>query len=67
VAADGLMSYGADVADMSRQVGVYAGKILKGAKPADVPVTRSIEFEVAINLKTARALCIDVRPTPVIE
>ena len=48
---------------MFRQVGVYAGKILKGVKPADVPVTRSIKFEFAINLKTARALGIDVRPT----
>jgi len=61
------MSYGADVADMFRQVGVCTGKILKAAKPADGPVTRSIKFEFAINLKTPRALGIDVRPTLVIE
>jgi hypothetical protein len=48
---------------MFPEAGVYTGKILKSAKPADLPVTRSTEFEFAINLKTARALGIDVRPT----
>ena len=63
VADGGLMSYGADLADMSRQVGVYTGSILKGAKPAELPVLQSVKFKFAINLQTARSLGIDVRPT----
>jgi len=62
VAAGGLMSYGTDIADMSHQVGVYTGKIIKGAKPADLPVLQSTKFEFVINLQTARALGIDVQP-----
>jgi putative tryptophan/tyrosine transport system substrate-binding protein len=62
VAAGGLMSYGTDIADMFHQVGVYAGKILRGAKPADLPVLQSTKFEFVINLQTARALGIAVRP-----
>jgi putative ABC transport system substrate-binding protein len=62
VAAGGLMSYGTDLADMFRQVGVYTGKILKGAKPADMPVVQSTKFEFVINRQTAQALGVEVPP-----
>lgn len=56
------MSYGTDLADTYHQVGVYTGNILKGAKPADLPVVQSTKFVFAINLQTARAFGIEVPP-----
>jgi len=56
VEAGGLMSYGTDISDMFRQVGAYTGKVLKGAKPAEMPVLQSTKFEFAINATTAKAL-----------